>query len=313
MEQLFSDRDCLEEMLFTPLHRIVLGLNLAPLEQELSGHPLSINTVDARGRTALSWAAQRGMVETVKTLLQHGADPNICSLQGHSPLHYAAEAQNPGCLQPLLDYGAEVDQCDVDGQRALHYARHRDDVAYYRPLIEANSDPNKPDRWGHTPLTTLIVQGFSAPLEYLIDNGADVNLKGYEQRSPAFVAVEYNNHVALNILRQKGADLTTFSANHPTIAHIAAHHAHVECLRLLAGFRLRLSDIDCVDAEGLTIPQIVDKRLQKGVDDEAGFIEAFRAFLESIDIGDAALAAPTDDVEEEHEFHDALEAVVESG
>jgi hypothetical protein len=63
MEQLFSDRECLEEMGFTTLHRIVLGFNSSSLEAELLKNPDNINRVDFRGRTALSWAAQRGMVE----------------------------------------------------------------------------------------------------------------------------------------------------------------------------------------------------------------------------------------------------------
>lgn len=193
------------------------------------------------------------MVDTVKTLLQHGADLNICIPQGHSPLHYAAEARDPGCLQPLLDYGADVTQCDVEGQTALHYAaQHRDDVAYFRPLIEANCDPNKPTQSDMTPLSVMIGQGFAESIPYLLDNGADINLKAQDQKSPAFYAVEYNNILALSILQERGADLMTSSIKFPTIAHVAAHHANVETLRLLTSFRLRLSDIDCVDSDGLT-------------------------------------------------------------
>ena len=309
MEELFSDRDCLEEMLFTPIHRIVLGLNGTPLEQELLRCPSSVNSVDANGRTPLSWAAQRGMVDTVKTLLRYGADPNIYSLQGHSPLHYAAEARDPSCLQPLLDYGADVNQCDIDGQTAIHYAaQHRSNVAYFRPLIEANCNPNKPTQWDMTPLNVMIVRGFAESLPYLLDNGADMNLKAQDQAPPVFWAVQYNNTQALSILQERGADLTASSTKFPTIAHVAAHHANVETLRLLTSFRLRLSDMDCVDSDGFTIPDILHKRLQNGLEDEQAIVEAFRAFLGSID---SDQAAQVDDVKEEDEFHDALESINE--
>jgi ankyrin repeat protein len=311
MEQLFSDKDCLEEMCFTTLHRIVLDLNSSSLEQELSKNPESVNRVDSSGRTALSWAAQRGMVDVVKTLLQFSADPNVCTPHGHSPLQYASEARNPDCLHPLLEHGADVTQHDVEGQTALHYAAaHHGDLAYYRPLIEANSDPNHPTRYGFTPLATVIQEGWVEPVRYLIENGADIQLKGQDEKAPVFYAVEYNNHYALSLLHDKGADFTVSSNKYPTIAHIAAQYADVESLRILASFKLTLNDIDCIDSEGLTIPQIVDKRLQFGSDDGTGFVDAFRAFLESIDAGEATAprsASASHEGEGEEIFYDALE------
>jgi ankyrin repeat protein len=316
MEQLFSDRECLEEMRFSTIHRIVLGLSSTSLETHISQNPESINTVDSNGRTPLSWAAQRGMVEVVKTLLHFGADPNICTPRGHSPLLYATEARTPSCLMPLLGHGADVTQCDVEGQTALHYAAgHRGDLAYYRPLIEANSDPNRPTIPGMTPLTTVILEGFNEAMKYLVENGADINLKGHDGRSPVFYAVEYNNQSALQFLQDKRADFTGESIKYPTIAHVAAHHANVETLRILTSFSLTLRDIDCVDSEGLTIPQIVDKRLQSRPESERDLIEAFGVFLGSVKTGEAIAAGPesarhvVEELEEE-EFHDALEEIL---
>src|SRR5436853_3558880 len=122
------------------------------------------------------------MVEAVKTQLHFGADPNLCTPRGHSPLMYAAQARNPGCLQPLLDHGADVTQCDIEGQTPLHYAAgHRADLGYYRPLIEANSDPNWPTIPRMTPLTTVILEGYNEAVRYLVENGADINLKVHDE------------------------------------------------------------------------------------------------------------------------------------
>ena len=308
MEQMFSDRECLEEMRFTILHRIVLGLNNSSLQNHISQNPDCINATDSYGRTALSWAAQRGMVETVESLLRFGADPNLCTLRGHSPLMYAAEARDPGCLRPLLEYGADVTQCDVEGQTPLHYAAgHRSDLAYYRPLIEANSDPNWPTIPRMTPLTTVILEGHNDAMRYLVENGADINLKGHDERSPAFYAVEYNNLFALGYLFERGANFIGASLANPSIAHVAAHHAKVETLRVLAAFRLTLRDVDCVDSEGLAIPQIVEKRLQKNLNIEVDFAQAFSMFLESVRTED--LAENSAELEEDDEFHDAPEQI----
>ena len=310
MEQLFNDRECLEEMRLTTLHRIVLGLKLSSLEGYVSQNTKSINATDANGRTALSWAAQRGMVEAVETLLRFGADPNLCSSLGHSPLMYAAEARNSDCLQPILGHGADVTQCDVEGQTALHYAAaHHSDLGYYRPLLEANSDPNWATIYGLTPLTTAITEGHNEAVKFLVDNGADINLAGHEERSPAFHAVEYNNHTALVFLYERGASFEGASIAYPSIVHVAAHHADPETLRILSSFGLTLSDVDCVDNDGLTIPQILDTRLQRGWENEEDISQAFSVFLKSVKMeGSVALHS---DLEEDDEFHDAFEQLIQ--
>ena len=306
MEQIFNDRECLEEFCFTPLHRIILGFNNSSVENHILRYPDSINATDSSGRTPLSWAAQRGMVESVETLLRLNADPNLCTPHGHSPLMYAAEARNPRCLQPLLDHGASVTQCDVEGQTPLHYAAaHRSDLAYYRPLIEAGSDPNWPTIPGITPLTTVILEGNNDAVRYLVEKGgADINLKGQDDRSPVFYAVEYNNLPALNYLFAKGADVTAASLKYPSIAHVAAHHARIGTLHALAAFQLTARDVDCVDTQGLAIPGILEKRFRENVNVEEGLAQAYSAFLQSLCI--EALADGSAEVEEE-EFHDAEE------
>jgi len=306
MEQLFGDRECLEEMGFTTIHRIILGLKQLSLEDYISQNAECINATDSHGRTALSWAAQRGMVGAVETLLRFGANPNLCTTRGHSPLMYAAEAREPGCLRPLLDHGADVTQCDIEGQTALHYAAgHRGDLAFYRPLIEADADPNWKTIPRMTPLTTVILEGFNEAMRYLVENGADINLKGHDERSPAFYAVEYNNHFALEFLYERGAAFTGASIAYPSIAHVAAHHADIETLRILTNFRLSLRDVDCVDSEGLAIPQIVDKRLQMSSNDEGNFAEAFSVFLESVRTEESIVTAS--ELHLDDEFHDAME------
>ncbi|KAF4471363.1 ankyrin [Fusarium albosuccineum] len=283
MEQLFSDKDCLEEMRFPRLHRITLGLDQSSLKKHLSNSPETIDFVDASGRTALSWAAQRGMTSTVETLLRFGADPNINTPNGHSPLMFASEARNSGGIRLLLDAGADVRQCDVEGQTALHYAAgHWDDLAYYRPLIEHGSDPNWPTIPRLTPLTTVIIEGHNEAMKYLVANGAKIDLNSHDERTPGFFAVEYNNYTAIEYLHEQGVDFKGYSKAYPSVVHVAAYHADVRTLTLLTTYRLTLEDIDCVDSQGLTVPQIVDQRLKLKRSVENGFVQAFELFLKSV-------------------------------
>src|SRR4051794_20245504 len=103
-QEIFSDEDCLEELSFSHIHKIIFGQVSLDLEDELRVDATNIDKTDSLGRTALSWAAQRADVESVQILLRYGANPNIYSTKNHSPLHYAAEAQTPDCILPLLQH-----------------------------------------------------------------------------------------------------------------------------------------------------------------------------------------------------------------
>lgn len=159
-----------------------------------------------------------------------------------------------------------------------------------------------------TPLTTVILEGYNEAMKYLVENGADINLKGHDERSPAFYAVEYNNHFALNFLHERGASFTGASIKYPSIAHVAAHHADIDTLRILTTFGLALRDVDCVDDAGLTIPQIVDQRPEWSSNNEESFAQAFGVFLNSVSVEGGA-GDVLDDFEGEDEFHDAVEWV----
>ena len=64
--------------------------------------------------------------DSLKTLLEHGADVNACDNFGKSPLHYASALGNRGLVKLLLRNGADVYQKDRDGFTVLDYAASGD-------------------------------------------------------------------------------------------------------------------------------------------------------------------------------------------
>lgn len=73
---LTQDDDFIGEQNYTTLHKIILGLLLAGLEQEICLHPEEINNRDVMDRTPLAWAAYRGDDRAIVTLLSHRAEVN---------------------------------------------------------------------------------------------------------------------------------------------------------------------------------------------------------------------------------------------
>ena len=89
------------------MHKIVLGLSLLSLEEELIHHPEDIDTMDALGRTPLVWAAARGDAHNVALLLGAGADPNAMDIQYTTAVSCAAERDHVVSMQLLLEVGAD--------------------------------------------------------------------------------------------------------------------------------------------------------------------------------------------------------------
>ncbi|KAK8175049.1 ankyrin repeat-containing domain protein [Phyllosticta citrichinensis] len=188
--------DFVDESGFTLIHRIVLGLSLHILEEELALHPEQINTQDAMGRTPLAWAAARGDARAVLTLLSHGADPNILDLQISGPVSNAA-ARGAGAypdptalsgvqkgspllvaarnstdivlLKSLLDFGAEVDARGTDSLTSLIHAARNDNASFALLLLEYGADINAASTTGATPLTTAITHNSHNVLRLVLD------------------------------------------------------------------------------------------------------------------------------------------------
>ena len=198
--------DFIDEQNYTLLHRIILGLSLADLEEEICLHPEIINTTDVMGRTPLAWAACRGDDRAIVTLLSHGAevntldvqhsgvvghaadrnyatcvrllleagaDPDIASAHGYkvgNPLNVAARnASDPLVLKTLLDFGADVDSCGIDGMTGLIHAARRDNVSFGILLLEYGANINATSAAGQTPLTTAVAYNSHNILRLLLD------------------------------------------------------------------------------------------------------------------------------------------------
>jgi ankyrin repeat protein len=61
--------------------------------------------------------------DTIRLLLDHGADVNAAGPRGKTALHYAATAGHAGVMRILLERGADPTRLDDNGQTALDLAR----------------------------------------------------------------------------------------------------------------------------------------------------------------------------------------------
>ncbi|GAA5948609.1 hypothetical protein JCM10213_003557 [Rhodosporidiobolus nylandii] len=104
--------------------------------------PISIDTPDAEGHTALAWAAYQGDAISVELLLGAGADANREDNAGLRPLHWAVTKGNSQCIRRLVEAGAELNAREGQGKTAREMAIELKSLAAYdRGLAEAGIDP----------------------------------------------------------------------------------------------------------------------------------------------------------------------------
>jgi ankyrin repeat protein len=164
---------------------------------------------DGRGNTPLLYAAAVGSLDSMRLLLDAGADPNAANSVGATPLMWSASdtakvrlllakrakvnarsllgetplliaAAYDGSLETarlLIENGADVNARDKGGVSALENAAGNNNVALARLLIEKGADVNNADAGGSTPLMQAAGsdERDAATVKLLLEHGAKVN------------------------------------------------------------------------------------------------------------------------------------------
>lgn len=140
------------------------------------------------GSAAVFLAAEEGFTETLKALLQHGADPNATSASGKTALHRAAELNMVGSASLLLAHGADPNAADQQGRTPLACAFARDNNEIVRMLVAFGADVRIRVR-GASLLYHAARRGDADLAALLLSHGAEVDALSENGDSPLHEAV----------------------------------------------------------------------------------------------------------------------------
>ncbi|KAL3989492.1 Ankyrin repeats (3 copies) family protein [Acanthocheilonema viteae] len=143
--------------------------------------------VDARDRewfTPLQRACLRNHPNTVKMLINRGANPNSATKQFMTSLHICAQVNALSCAEVILDNcDSIVDRPDWGGCPPLHYAASYGNSTFVEFLLKKNACPNTKNKRGMTAAHWAALNGHSNVLKLLFNGGLDMRLRDQQTRT----------------------------------------------------------------------------------------------------------------------------------
>jgi ankyrin repeat protein len=258
-----AEIEILKKLLETQPDRIAalrIPCNLARLNRTKAlkflidrGIPVDLREKDSVYFTPLMFAVEHGELDTVRFLLDHGADVNALDKRGVAPLFIAAWRGHAGIVSLLIDRGAQLENSSsqvreadkrMDHGTALHGAVQQGHTAIVKLLLErgANINAVSPGKF-LTPLVCALAMKDFEMATMLLDRGASPNLPASGISNPLRQMAYQGNLAMLRRLLDRGARLDMQSDelfNHFGLTRtvgaalpVAAREGHLEVAKVL--------------------------------------------------------------------------------
>jgi ankyrin repeat protein len=167
----------------------------------------NVNLRDRRGGvTPLMYAAALGSTDTMRLLLDKGADVNARSALGATALMWAAA--DPAKVRLLVERGADVKSVSESGRTALLLAAMSDESAdTVRLLLKRGADAKIIDREQNSTIAGGAFGNDSGTVQQLIAAGAPVNAANVAGTTPLMSAAANGNVASVQLLLKAGANV----------------------------------------------------------------------------------------------------------
>ncbi|MCJ1380862.1 hypothetical protein MMC17_003971 [Xylographa soralifera] len=225
---------------------LLVGNNFVDCLRSLLENGLDINVTCVDWvETALSCAADRNQVETVRMLLAFHADPNKeiakmplyqLSPSGRPPLNCAAANGNEEIAELLLAAGANIQMPSVSNSNftALHHAAATGQSQMIRLLIRHGAEIDAIDDNGITPLLAAITYHRENAYMELVSLGACIHGRNEGRTPPGLaIAAQEGQIRIIKHLLSVGADIDSLEPDMGTPLHRAAWREHKGTIEVL--------------------------------------------------------------------------------
>ena len=160
-------------------------------------------------------ATVEGYTDSVKVLLDSGADVNAKDEGGWTALFWAAFAQRRAVVRLLLEKGADANAKNRYDDTPLIRAAYVGDTETVRTLLEFKAEPNTRDNLGRTALMEAARQGHADAVRVLLEAGADSKTQDRDGETALSWAEKQKHPEVIALLKNPPVPGETQSPNKP--------------------------------------------------------------------------------------------------
>ncbi|KAF3217261.1 hypothetical protein TWF679_002278 [Orbilia oligospora] len=209
-----------------------------------------VNSVDAYGRTPLTYAVWGRRMAVIKQLLGAGARIDLEDDVGGTPISYAICSGSDDVIQQLLKRADGIDSRDSIITKLFLSAltKGRDDVVELL-LGTGNIDINAEILGGRTALLESARHGHDRVALLLISNGANIEAADGDGSTPLIYAAKGGHRKTVQVLLEYNANIEAVDKYGMTPLMYAAYNGHQTIVELLLE---RGADINATDNDDWT-------------------------------------------------------------
>ena len=249
----------------TLLHLATKNCNGAVVSSVLNTRLVDVDKVDAVGKTALMYAAERNSPIVVQLLLDGGANVEVTDAWGRTALHFAVRRAGLKTVKMLLSSGANVCVEDRKGWTPLTYAFSHEKILHSQKpmtdeedlincLVDSSRTPISLSKRNFDHVAFLMArtcESETAMVQLLANNRDHASTRNNNGQMLIHVAAEFNRHAAVKWLIENGG----LDANVPDAAgwqplHYAAKGGNIDTMFYL--LEQHDADVNCATPSGWT-------------------------------------------------------------
>ncbi|CAM9683396.1 unnamed protein product [Chrysoparadoxa australica] len=244
----------------------------------------AVNRRDKLGRTALWYAACNNSRELVNLLLARNARCELQDVEGSTPIMMACLNGSQSLVETFLDSGADPCVSDFRGFTAFLVAAAGGHWTILETILSSHPDIdlNHKTLQGISPLYAAVMWGALSATQFLLERGADINIRSLGMDTPLHVACEFQQVDVFELVLAAGPHHCNSKNEYgetPIFRLIRTKAPKMELLRkLLDGG----TDVNHPNWRGDTVYQvavelkkdeIAKELLARGADPEGGWVE----------------------------------------
>ena len=203
-----ADTTICDEEGFSCLHAAIDGRCSKDTLQALIDHGAHIDTTRKDGANALLRACYTGQSESVRFLLEAGADESIVTPNGNTCLHYAIRGNcTKDTLEKIIEQGVDANYMNHRGDTALIRAYSTAQTESVNVLLEKGADPNIVNSSGFSSLHAAAAGNCpSKTVQEISKCKIDLDAKDKDGRTALLLACMHRQQETVQVLLEAGSN-----------------------------------------------------------------------------------------------------------